>query len=154
MTVSSAPTAAPRGSALSMALRASVVLLFGLGFFALVASPVGPVRTLGLWAGLGLLAALAAALTLLPALLATAAAHRGALPERGLEARLEQLGRRLASASSARPRVVVAAYAVAAAVALAGLPRLGVESNALTYLAADHSVRTGTATLERAGAPA
>ncbi|MCB1009127.1 MAG: MMPL family transporter [Acidobacteria bacterium] len=121
------------------------------GFFALVASPVGPVRTLGLWAGLGLLAALAAALTLLPALLATAAAHRGALPERGLEARLEQLGRRLASASSARPRVVVAAYAVAAAVALAGLPRLGVESNALTYLAADHSVRTGTATLERAG---
>ncbi|MCA9516159.1 MAG: M48 family metalloprotease [Myxococcales bacterium] len=38
MTVSSAPTAAPRGSALSMALRASVVLLFGLGFFALVAA--------------------------------------------------------------------------------------------------------------------
>jgi len=121
------------------------------GFFALVASPVVPVRTLGLWAGLGILAMLAAALTLLPALLATVAAHRGALPERGLEARLERFGRRLAAASSARPRRVIATYAAVAALALAGLPRLGVESNALTYLPADHPVRTRTATLEAAG---
>jgi len=121
------------------------------GFFALVVSPVGPVRTLGLWAGLGLLATLAAALTLLPALLATVAAHRGALPERGLESRLERLGRRLGSWSSARPRAVVAGYAAVAALALAGLPRLGVESNALTYLPADHPVRTRTTALERAG---
>lgn len=121
------------------------------GFFALTVSPVGPVRTLGLWAGLGILAMLAAALTLLPVLLATVAKRREGLPERGLEARLERLGRRLAAASSARPRRVVAAYVAAAALAVAGLPRLDVESNALTYLPAEHPVRTRTAALAAAG---
>ena len=121
------------------------------GFGALAVAPVGPVATLGLWAGLGMLIQLAAALTLLPALLATVAAHRGALPERALEVRLERFGRRLAQLAVRRRASVVGGFAALALVALAGLPRLGAESNALTYLPAEHPVRARTAALERMG---
>lgn len=130
---------------------AAAALTTAIGFAALASSRVAPVRTLGLWAGAGLLVVLAAAFTLLPALLATFAARRGALPERALEARLERFGRRWAARAAARPGRVVALYALVAALALAGLPRLSLESNALSYLPADHPVRAKTARLERAG---
>ncbi len=129
----------------------AAALTTAVGFLALAASPVRPVRSLGIWAGLGLLLMLAAAFTLLPALLATVAAHRRALPERSLEARLERFGRRLATFSAARPGPVLASYGLLAVIALAGLPRLTVESSALAYLPEDHPVRVRTARLEAAG---
>ncbi len=126
-------------------------LTTAVGFGALAATPVGPVATLGLWAGVGMLIQLAAAFTLLPALLATVAAHRGALPERAFEARCERFGRRLAAGAGRRRRAVLTLFALAAAAALPGLPRLRAESNALTYLPPEHPVRARTAALEALG---
>ena len=126
-------------------------LTTAVGFGALSVTPVGPIATLGLWAGVGMLIQLAAAFTLLPALLATVAAHRGALPERAFEARFERLGRRLAEGAGRRRGAVLALFALAAAGALLGLPRLRAESNALTYLPPEHPVRSRTAALEALG---
>jgi len=130
---------------------AGTALTTAVGFGALAVAPVAPIAQLGLWAGLGMLIQLAAAFTLLPALLATAAARRGALPERALEARLERWGRRWADAAARRRGAVLAGFAATAALALAGLPRLSAESNALTYLPPGHPVRDRTAALEALG---
>lgn len=130
---------------------AATTLTTAAGFGALAATPVGPVAALGFWAALGMLIQLAAAFTLLPALLATAAAHRGALPERALEARVERWGERLAAGAARRRGAVLALFAALALGALAGLPRLRAESNALTYLPASHPVAARTAALEALG---
>lgn len=121
-----------------------------LGFAALAGSPVGPVRSLGLWAaaGCGLLAA--GAFTLFPVLLAATHTRR-ALPERRVERWAARLGRRLAEWAAARRGAVLALFALAALAAAAGLPRLKSESNALAYLPAEHPVRREIADLERRG---
>ncbi|HSM49820.1 MAG TPA: MMPL family transporter, partial [Thermoanaerobaculia bacterium] len=117
-----------------------------LGFAALAGSPVGPVRSLGLWAaaGCGLLAA--ASFTLFPVLLAATHARR-ALPERRVERWAGRLGRRLAAGAAARRGAVLTLFALAALAAAAGLPRLRSESNALAYLPEDHPVRREVAAL-------
>ena len=130
---------------------AGTTLTTAVGFGALAVTPVGPVAALGLWAGLGMLIQLAAAFTLMPALLATAAAHRGVLPERAFEVRLERWGRRLSGATARRRGAVLTLFAALALGALAGLPRLTAESNALTYLPASHPVPARTAALEGLG---
>ena len=111
-----------------------------MGFAALAVSPVAAVRTLGIWAGLGLLFQLFAAFTFYPALVAAVAARR-ALPERRLEERLERLGRRLAEAAARRRGAVLLVYAVLAALAVVGLGRLERESDALRYLDPDDPAR-------------
>lgn len=121
------------------------------GFAALAVSPVAPVAALGAWAALALAIQLVAAFTLLPALLATFAAHRGALPERGLERRLERLGAAAARFASSRRALVLGVTALVAAAALAGMPRLRLESNALAYLPSGHAVRELHDRFERAG---
>lgn len=121
-----------------------------LGFAALAVSPVGAVRTLGVWAALGLAFQLGAAFTFYPALVAAVAARR-ALPERRLEERLERLGRRAATASARRRRPLLALYALGAVAAAAGLPRLERESDALRYLAADHPARRAIEHVEGLG---
>ncbi len=130
---------------------AGTTLTTAVGFGALATAPVAPVATLGLWAGLGMLIQLAAAFTLLPALLATAATRRGALPERALEARFARWGGRLAATAARRRGPVLALFSLLALAALAGLPRLRTESNALTYLPAGHPVPARTAQLEALG---
>jgi predicted RND superfamily exporter protein len=121
-----------------------------LGFAALAVSPVGAVRTLGVWAALGLAFQLVAAFTFYPALVAAVAARR-ALPERRLEARLERLGRRAATASARRRRPLLALYAILAIAAAVGLARLERESDALRYLAADHPARRAIEHVEGLG---
>lgn len=119
------------------------------GFGSLAVSAVGPVHALGLWAMVGIAVMAIAAFTLLPALLLVLG-DRGAA-RRPLERRMERFGCALAEHAVDRRRLVYALTAAAAVLALAGLPRLQVESNTLHYLAADHPVRTRFEALERAG---
>ncbi len=121
------------------------------GFASLAVTPVAPIRTLGLWAGLGLAFSGVAAFTLLPCLLARTMARRAALPERAFELRLQSLGRRVTELAADHRAWVLAIYAGLALVAAAGLPRLSVASNALHYLAPEHPVRAGIESVERRG---
>lgn len=121
------------------------------GFASLAVTPVAPIRTLGLWAGLGLAFSGLAAFTLLPCLLARTMARRAVLPERAFELRLQRLGRRLTEIAADHRAWVLAVYAGLALVAAAGLPRLQVASNALHYLAPEHPVRSGIESVERLG---
>ncbi len=121
------------------------------GFASLAATPVAPIRTLGIWAGLGLAFAGLAAFTLLPCLLSRTMGRRAALPERAFELRMQRLGRRVTELAADHRRPVLAIYAALAIVAAAGLPRLSVASNALHYLAPDHPARRQIEAVERAG---
>ena len=121
------------------------------GFASLTATPVAPIRTLGLWAGLGLAFSGLAAFTLLPCLLARTMGRRSSLPERAFELRVQHLGRRVTEFAADRRAWVLTIYAGLALVAAAGLPRLQVASNALHYLAPEHPVRAGIETVERLG---
>jgi len=121
------------------------------GFGALATSDVAPVRDLGLWAAAGLGVQLVAAFGLLPALLAGTSRRRGDLPERALERRLERFGRRVASAAAAHRSAVLTTGAGLAVLALAGLPRLGAESDVLRSFAPDHPTRRAIESAEAAG---
>ncbi len=121
------------------------------GFASLAATPVAPIRTLGLWAGLGLAFSGVAAFTLLPCLLARTMGRRTSLPERAFELRLQGLGRRVTELAADQRSWVLAIYAGLALVAAAGLPRLSVASNALHYLGPEHPVRAGIESVERLG---
>lgn len=135
------------------------------GFASLAASPVGPVRSLGIWSAVGIAAMTAFAFTLLPALLRIASRGPSAgvpaagvpgaggsrLPPRLFERRLQRCGRRWAEAAVRRRWAVLTTAAALAAVAAAGIPRLEVESNALRYLHADHPARAGIERLAAAG---
>lgn len=122
-----------------------------IGFASLAVSPVGAVRELGLWAAFGLAAMTAAAFVLYPALLAAAGKRLHPPPQRGYEAAAGRLGRRLAAAAFARRGPILVAVGVLTALALAGLPRLRVESNALRYLPATHPARRSIEALEARG---
>ncbi len=121
------------------------------GFASLTATPVAPIRTLGLWAGLGLAFAGLTAFTLFPCLLAATMGRRANLPERALERRMQRLGRRVTELAADRRGWVLIAYALVALVAALGLPRLSIASNALHYLAPDHPVRSRIEAVERLG---
>ena len=121
------------------------------GFASLAATPVAPIRTLGIWAGLGLAFAGLAAFTLLPCLLSRTMGRRAALPERAFELRMQRLGRRVTELAADHRRLVLSTYGLLALVAACGLGRLEVASNALHYLAPDHPVRAEIERLERAG---
>lgn len=120
------------------------------GFASLAVSPVPPVAALGLAAAFALAVLVVGVFLFLPALLATLGGRR-VLPERALEAALERAGRRLAGAAARRRRAVLGAGAVLAGAALAGLPRLERDSDALAYLAPDHPTRRAADRLERLG---
>jgi hypothetical protein len=121
------------------------------GFGSLAVSPVPPVRWLGLWAAFGIAYLTLAALTFFPALLAVAGAGPRARPAGRVVASLGRLGGRLAAFATRRRRTVFLVFGAAAVAAAAGVPRLGVETNALTYLAREHPVRSRIAALEDAG---
>lgn len=121
------------------------------GFASLTATPVAPIRTLGIWAGLGLAFAGLAAFTLLPCLLSRTMGRRTSLPERAFEVRMQRLGRRVTELAADHRGTVLALYAALAVVAAGGLPRLSVASNALDYLAPGHPARAHIEAVERAG---
>ena len=107
------------------------------GFASLAVSPVPPVRGLGLWAAFGIAYLTLAALTFYPALLAVAGRRAAGPAVLGLS----RVGGRLATLAVRRRKTVFLTFAGVALAAGAGLPRLAVETNVLTYLAPDHPVR-------------
>lgn len=120
-----------------------------IAFASLAVSPVGPVRSLGLWAALALGLMTLAAFTLYPALLSLpVTAARG---QRRFELGAHRLGGRWGRWAYRHRRGVVLAAAAAALLAVAGWPRIRIESNALRYLAADHPVRMRFEALEEKG---
>lgn len=143
--VAVAATYADKGAAVVWTAASTLI-----GFGSLALSPVLPVRNLGILAALAIAAMALAALVLLPALLASV--NR---PPRGAHGRFEvgarTLGMRLAHGATRHRTAVLLATAGLAALALAGLPRLASESNALHYLATDHPVRLAHERLERLG---
>lgn len=120
------------------------------GFASLMTSPVAPIRSLGMWAALGLACLTGFAFFVLPPLLATfGGQRRNRTP--AYEKRARALGRRLASFSFANRRGVLIASLVATLVCAAGLPFLSLESNAVRYLAEDHPQRRAIEKLESDG---
>ena len=120
------------------------------GFASLALGPVAPVRALGLWAALGLALLTLFAFTLYPALLMTWGSHGNRAAD-ALEAKAQALGRRWGRWANARRRRVLAVTGLFALLAILGLPRLQIESNALKFLAPDHPTRQAIETLEDEG---
>lgn len=122
------------------------------GFGSLAVSRVGPVPALGLATAAGIALMTAAAFSLYPALLATWGAPRDVeLRSRAFERRFRRLGRAGAEGAMARRWAVLAVAGLAVAASLLGVPRLRVESNALTFLPEGHPARTGIEELEARG---
>lgn len=122
------------------------------GFGSLAVSRVGPVPVLGLATAAGIALMTTAAFSLYPALLATWGAPRdGVARSRAFERTFRRLGRAWAEGAAARRWAVLGVAALAAVAALLGVPRLRVESNALTFLPGEHPARTGIEDLEARG---
>lgn len=141
------------------------VLLTGVttavGFGSLTLSPVPPIRSLGAWSAFGLALSTFAAFTLLPALIALRRlkACRRQVQQREGGGRSGRWGAgwgvdwggRWATWSIRRRRMVFGAFAVGALVAVAGLPRLHVDTNLLSYFAPEHTLHGQLATVEGFG---
>lgn len=127
------------------------------GFASLALSPVRPVHSLGLWAAIGLLLLTVAAFISLPVLFASLGRRRKdetlSLDETRSEheERSRALGRRWAAWSVENRNAVLGTALALMVLALVGLPRLRLESNALRYLAPDHPLRAGIEDLETRG---
>ncbi|HUF79281.1 MAG TPA: MMPL family transporter, partial [Thermoanaerobaculia bacterium] len=122
------------------------------GFGSLAVSRVGPVPALGLATACGIALVVAAAFSLYPALLSAWGAPRALdLRPRAFERRFRRLGRAWAEGAMVRRGAVLALAAAAAGIALLGVPRLRVESNALTFLPVTHPARAGIEELEARG---
>jgi predicted RND superfamily exporter protein len=108
-------------------------LTTALGFLSLVVADMAPVREVGVFAAIGLVVSLPVNLVLAPELIRALR-----LPERRSVARA---GAGWSSgAVLRRPRAVLAVALVAAAAAVATLPKVRAESNPITFLPTDHEV--------------
>lgn len=129
------------------------------GFASLAASPVPPVRALGLWTAFAIAFLTLAALSLFPALLAALpgggpaprTAPGGPSTRPPAEPWIARRARSWARAAVARPGVVYAAFGAVAIAAAAGLPRLAVDTSTLGYFRPDHPVARQVRRLEAAG---
>ncbi len=123
------------------------------GFASLAASPVPPVRALGLWTAFGIAFMTLAALSLLPALLAAfGGGGRGRAADASrLETWIDSRARSWARAAVARPAVAYLAFGAVGLLAAAGLPRLAVDTSTLGYFPADHPIARQVRRLEAAG---
>ncbi len=126
------------------------------GFASLAASPVPPVRALGLWTAFAIAFLTLAALSLLPALLAAFGPGRSRArahpPVRApVETWLGRRARSWARTAGARPGAVYAVFGAVAIAAAAGLPRLAVDTNPLGYFRPGHPVARQVRRLESAG---
>ena len=122
-------------------------LTTSIGFGSLAFSSVAPVQLLGRFAALGLVLSTLAALTVLPALFVAFPPP----PHRNFEQGLRRQGRVWAWRAIRHSRVVLVAAALLAGLALLGLPRVRIETNALRYLEESHPVRAGLERLEAKG---
>ena len=127
---------------------ALTALTTAIGFFALLASPLPAVRSLGLFAGLGILGCLAWALTVTPAALALLGPERLARP---VAAR--PVGTWTARALApllARPAATLAVLGAVTLAAAAGLPRLHVQDSWIDGFAPGSPFRVATERADRA----
>ncbi|MDX1503197.1 MAG: MMPL family transporter, partial [Thermoanaerobaculia bacterium] len=125
-------------------------LTTGIGFGSLAISDSPPVRALGLWAAFGIAVLLAAAFTLCPALLARSRPPRPA-PRTPFERRGRRLGATAAGLATRRPAAVHLLFLLTLLGALAGVPRLEVETGVLEYFRPGHPARAGLEALEAKG---
>jgi predicted RND superfamily exporter protein len=108
-----------------------------LGFGALTVSAMPPVREMGLFAALGVIACLLSNFLLFPLLGRWWGAGAGRWRRRSeVAARMEALGRRVAR----RPGAVLAVGGVLAGVALAGMVRLEADANVIEFFAEDTGI--------------
>jgi len=123
------------------------------GFASLAASPVPPVRALGLWTAFGIAFMTLAALSLFPALLAAFTGRGRARRHQrfSLEAWIGRRARVWAASAVARPGLVYAAFGAMALLAASGLPWMTVNTNTLDYFRPDHPVVRQVERMERAG---
>lgn len=119
------------------------------GFLSLSLAPVAPVARLGLAAAGGIAMLTAACLWGLPRLISRHAGRRIGAGERRFDLVAQRAGRALARRVAARPRLVIALATLLALLALLGLPRLHVETDALRYLQPNHPLRVAVAELEQ-----
>ncbi len=131
-----------------------------IGFGSLAVSRVGPVPTLGIGCAVGIALMTLGAFTLYPALLVlfggrigggTGARPGGGAGTRSFERRLRRLGRTWADWAARRRGLVVGAAGAVLVVALAGVPRLTVASDAIRFLPPEHPARRGIERLESEG---
>jgi predicted RND superfamily exporter protein len=106
------------------------------GFMALTTSGLPVVKTLGWFGGIGMLAAYATSMIICTAGLT----WRGAEPK-SAESRLDAVAVSLFSTATRYPRSVIAAFVLAAFVAVFGLTRLETDTNSIGYLKKTHQVR-------------
>jgi len=120
------------------------------GFGSLATSAVQPVRALGAWAALGTALLGVYSFLVLPALLLHIGSGERAA-RRPLEAMFQRFGTVVAEGALRRRVAVYVLLAVVALGAIAGVPRLRVEANALRYLPADDPARSGIERLQAQG---
>jgi predicted RND superfamily exporter protein len=119
------------------------------GFLSLSLAPVAPVARLGLAAAGGMALLTAASLWGLPRLVSRHANRRIGTAERRFDLAAQGAGRALARRVTSHPRRVIALALALAGVAVVGLPRLRVESNAMRYLQPAHPLRAAVTELEQ-----
>lgn len=124
------------------------------GFGSLVTGSVGPIRTLGLTAAAGIAGITLAAFCLIPALLRLLAGRQEPEGPRRFERVARRLAGRAARLGLRRTGFVLGVTGGTFVLALVGIPRLGVASNALSYLPSDHPLPRAVRESEERGIPA
>jgi uncharacterized protein len=115
------------------------------GFLAMLTAPVQPMRSLGLFAALGVLIACSLALTLVPAVLAIgkddAESPEAMSGAEKMEARTNAFFGRLGDLVVGRAPLITLAFLALSGLAAAGLPRIVVESHVIQAFRKDQSFR-------------
>ncbi|MDX1501388.1 MAG: MMPL family transporter [Thermoanaerobaculia bacterium] len=119
-----------------------------IAFGSFVASPMPPIRSLGIWLGVGMLWMLVCARLLYPALLLALFGGRGAVAGRPRRRGPEIA---VAAAALAAPRRTRAVFAISALLLAAGVLRIRQESGLLSYLGAEDPVRQAIERADEAG---
>ena len=118
-----------------------------IGFASLAVSSLAPVRSLGLWAAAGIAGLTLSAFLFLPPLFATWPPKPGG----GFEASSRRLGTFVGGWTFRHRRGVLLTTLALTILALAGIPQMQVQTNALQYLGEEHPVRLDMERLEQQG---
>ncbi len=121
-----------------------------IGFASLAISPLAPVRSLGIWAAIGLGLTTFCAFVCFPPILATLGFGTASATS-SWEGRWARRGKALGRWSHTHRAAVLLIAALISGVALLGVPQIQTASNALHYLAPDHPLRSGIERLESHG---
>ena len=118
-----------------------------IGFASLTISPLSPVRSLGVWAAIGLALTTFCAFVFFPPILATLG-FGTASATGSWEARWARRGKSIGRWAHSHRGAVLLSAGLISGVALLGVPHIQTASNALHYLAPDHPLRSGIERLE------